>query len=77
MRDLGDKDLEVCLVDFATRDSGLKEPYTYRCTKSLNRTYGHNLQYDIRWKMDIYEFDSPRVKTRQVHKETRTVSRCS
>jgi hypothetical protein len=78
MRDLGEKDLEVCRVEFAYEGIWAEGTvFAYKCTKWASRTYRNNLQYDIRWKMDVYDFDGPRVKTRQVYKEIRTVPRCS
>jgi hypothetical protein len=78
MRDLGEKDMEVCRVEFTYEDLWAEGTiFEYKCTKSVSRTYRHNLQFNIRWKMDFYDFDSPRARTRQVYTETRTVSPCS
>jgi hypothetical protein len=80
MRDLGeDYETEVCRVGFEYKGIWAEGTiFEYKCSTSASRTYRHGLQFSIRWITDIYEIDeSPRLKKREVYKETRTVSRCS
>jgi hypothetical protein len=78
MRDMGEYEREVCRVGFAYEGIWAEGTvFEYKCSKSASRTYRHSLQFSIRWKMDIYDLESPRVTARQVYKETRTVSRCN
>jgi hypothetical protein len=78
MRDLGETELEVCRLGFAYEGIWAEGTiFQYKCSKSARRTYRHSLQFTIRWKMDMYDLESPRVRTREVYKETRIVPRCA